>query len=978
MSLLDIIEQKSNPELLSPEQTPSGSQQSTSGEPQGTNIQTNVSAEQEAPTAVQQDNLQAKPKVAVAKKRTSKAKTKTATPETTVTAATKDTIFVTATETSTPAIALSAPAFDASTLASASVTQDAPASTLDTLFEIDPNLDLSYEHYRELVDILNRYAIAYYVHDAPIVPDAEYDKLYRELEQIEAASSFADADAPTRRIGGAALTEFKSVNHSVPLMSLGDIFDDSELEHFNHNMLEAVGQEVEYCVEPKLDGLAVSLIYRNGELVQAATRGDGSVGEDVTANVKTIKAIPLKLTLTQDPNNPYAAQQIPAYLDVRGEVFMPRDGFKKWNDYAKEHGEKIFVNPRNAAAGSLRQLDSKITAKRPLTFNAYYIGECHLNSSEHALDVDMTKGNVEQDAVLPSTQYGRLKFVQSLGIPVNPLVQKAQGLEGLRNFFEMMIKQRPSLNYDIDGVVLKVNSISTQESLGFTAKAPRWAIAYKFPPEEALTIVQAVDFQVGRTGKLTPVARLKPVFVGGTTISNCTLHNADEIKRLDIHIGDTIIVHRAGDVIPQITGVVKERRTQEIEAHPVEIPTVCPACGSALERLEDEVDLHCTGGLVCPMQQRLAISHFVSREAMDIDGLGERLIVAMMNHKLVKKISDLYRLDATTLSKITLETEDKTNTSDTVSSAEPEFSAKTATPAEPKVSGETVAIADSKDVLAALTPASVTEVASESDLPLMTDLVSSNEQSTPSLELVSNLDTTLPAKTGVCESAAENAIASDDSSYNTTAENSSVKTPAKATKERVLGMTIAKKIVTNVEKSRHCKLNRLIYALGIREVGQSTANLLASHFKTLDDLMHASVEQLTAIDTIGKSIATSILDFFKEQHNQNVIADLMQYLTVEACEQVSEMSAESKPFLGKTFVLTGTLSRFDRVGAKQLLESLGAKVSGSVSKKTSAVVAGVEAGSKLTKANELGIKVYDEDEFIQLLDSLNVTYQTKS
>lgn len=852
----------------------------------------------------------------------------------------------------------------------------------ETFFEVDPNLDLSREHYRELVDTLNRYAVAYYVHDEPIVPDAEYDRLYRELEQIEAATEFKDNDAPTRRVGGQALSEFQEVHHSVPLMSLGDIFNDGELEHFNSNMLEAIGHEVEYCVEPKLDGLAVSLIYKNGQLVKAATRGDGTVGEDVTANVRTIKAIPLKLELMPSQDNPYAAKQIPAYLDVRGEVFMPRDGFKKWNDYAKEHGEKVFVNPRNAAAGSLRQLDSKITAKRPLTFNAYFIGECHLNSNEHSSEVSMTQSSAEQDAALPPTQYGRLKFVQSLGLPVNPLVRETHGLSGLRDFFNFMQQQRPTLNYDIDGVVLKVNSIATQEHMGFTAKAPRWAIAYKFPPEEALTIVQAVDFQVGRTGKLTPVARLKPVFVGGTTISNCTLHNADEIQRLDIHIGDTIVIHRAGDVIPKITGVVKERRTPEIAAHPVPIPTVCPACGSALERLEDEVDLHCTGGLVCPMQQRLAISHFVSREAMDIDGLGERLIVAMINNHLVSRIPDLYHLDIETLSKMTLDTEDK-SLEDKADDKTPE-NAPVAKELEDTPAATSASIASTSSDTSAdnanVSTSSVFSADNSTNAYILTPQGAPVTTGFSLLDTLENTNATNSAELALSAEPSAQASAPMPASASTSANNNnsaSATATTKTSKDRVLGKTLATRIVNNIEKSKHCKLNRLIYALGIREVGQSTANLLASHFKTLQDLMQANLEQLTAIDTIGKSTATSIMDFFKEKHNQEVIGELMSYLTVEACEQVSEMSAESKPFLGKTFVLTGTLSHFDRVGAKLLLESLGAKVSGSVSKKTSAVVAGVEAGSKLTKATELGIKVYDEEEFMQLLDSLGVKYQTK-
>lgn len=796
-------------------------------------------------------------------------------------------------------------------------------------------LDLSFTHYRELIDTLNRYAEAYYVYDEPLVPDAEYDRLYRELEQIEAATNFNDADAPTRRVGGAPLESFDQVQHAVPLMSLSDIFDDNELQQFDTRMFEAIDHEAEYCVEPKLDGLAVSLIYINGQLVKAATRGDGTTGEDVTANIKTIKAIPLKLQLSNHPDfkdSPFAAKQIPAYLDVRGEVFMPRDGFAQWNDYARKHGLKVFVNPRNAAAGSLRQLDPKVTARRPLTFNAYYIGECHLSTTEHQSSVSLSKGDAEQDALLPATQYGRLKFVQSLGIPVNPLVEQVNGLQGLRSFFDKMLKLRPSLNYDIDGVVLKVNSIATQEMMGFTAKAPRWAVAYKFPPEEGMTVLHAVDFQVGRTGQLTPVARLKPVFVGGTTISNCTLHNLDEISRLDIHIGDTIIIHRAGDVIPKITGVVKERRTPEIALHPVKIPTICPACGSALERLEGEVALRCTGGLVCPMQQLLGIAHFVSREAMNIDGLGERIIEAMINQHLISRVSDLYTLDVDRLSKLTLDSEPKLNNAITANLSQQQLAANLN---QSKSSQDPVAQESKSDSSVTL-----------SDLPL--GIV--EENSIVNISLVPTHNTSAPESKN--------------------AQDSKENKP----KERILGKVIAKRIISNIEKSKSCKLNRLIFALGINLVGQTTANILAANFKTITDLQQATKEQLMKIESIGPSVAQSILDFFSEKHNLEVITELMQFLTVESCEQVSEMSIENKPLLGQTFVLTGTLSRFDRVVAKRLLEDLGAKVTGSVSKKTNAVVAGEAAGSKLTKANELGIKVYNEEEFIQFLDSLNVQY----
>ena len=724
-------------------------------------------------------------------------------------------------------------------------------STLINLIESTPSdQDLSYEHYRELVDTLNRYSRAYYTEDNPLVPDAEYDRLYHELKDIEAATDFKDADAPTRRVGDGLLNTFAAVKHQVPLMSLGDIFHNEELEAFNQRMRETVGAEAEYCCEPKLDGLAISLIYEQGILVRAVTRGDGTTGEDVTANAKTIKAIPLKLSLRAAQEGAAqegaahtgavhaSAQAIPEYLDVRGEVFMPRDGFEQWNEEAKKHNGRVFANPRNAAAGSLRQQDPKVTATRPLTFNAYYIGAATPGAGDS----------------LPDTQYGRLQWCKSLGLPINPLVCVKQGLAGMQEFYRDIGSQRNSLNYDIDGTVMKLNSIAQQEELGFTAKAPRWAVAYKFPPQEEMTELLAVDFQVGRTGVITPVARLKPVYVGGATISNCTLHNADEIKRLGLKIGDTIIIRRAGDVIPQITGVVLEERTKK-EAQgatltEIVFPTTCPECGSKVEREGSDVAYRCTGGLVCPAQRRLAIEHYAERNALDIDGLGAAIVDELVSQKLVSTVADLYTLTEAQLATLTFEHE-------------------------------------------------------------------------------------------------------DDSGKLTL---------------RTLGETIAKKLVANIAASKTRPFNRFIYALGIREVGTSTAKLLATHFKTIDDLMAATTEQLLAIPTIGPVAATTIVDFFAEAHNRAVIARLKELgVAPEPLEQVSEMNLAQKPLIGQTYVLTGSLERFTREQAKELLEQLGAKVSGSVSKKTSAVVAGAAAGSKLTKAQELGIKVLSEEDFVNLM-----------
>lgn len=725
------------------------------------------------------------------------------------------------------------------------------------------NEEPTYENYRELVEKLNRYSKAYYVLDNPIVPDAEYDRLYRQLEEIEAKTDFKDADAPTRRVGDGLLNSFAPVAHKFPLMSLGDIFNDEELSAFNKRMFESSGSEVEYCVEPKLDGLAVSIIYEKGILVRAATRGDGTTGEDVTANVKTIHSIPLKLSLlTKEQRealgiqDEFAAQKIPDYLDVRGEIFMPRDGFKKWNEEASKRGQKTFVNPRNAAAGSLRQQDPKITASRPLTFNAYYIGQCYMDDEPESLKEGGLDSRSSDSTIMPHTQYGRLQYVKSLGLPVNPLIRVVRGLEGLREFYNDTGAQRPSLNYDIDGTVLKVNSIEMQEEMGFTAKAPRWAIAYKFPPEEEMTKLLAVNFQVGRTGVVTPVARLDPVYVGGVTISNCTLHNESEIKRLGIKVGDMVIVRRAGDVIPQIAGVVLEKR-EGATLTDVVFPSVCPECGSALEREGDGVAYRCTGGLFCPSQQRQAIEHYVERAAMDIDGLGERLAEALIDQQFIHNIADLYTL-----------TEDKLE-------------------------------------------------------KLLVESASKDEES----------------------------------------------------KTRFLGKTVAKKLIANIDGSRKRPLNRFIYALGIREVGTTTAKILASNFRTIQDLMAADEKKLQSIPNIGSVAARYIVDFFKEEHNITVIDRLINEAKLELseCEQVSDMNADNKPYLGKTFVLTGTLATLKRDKAKELLESLGAKVSGSVSKKTFAVVAGEEAGSKLDKANELGITVYSEEDMLNILKENNIT-----
>ena len=689
------------------------------------------------------------------------------------------------------------------------------------------NPDELEKEYRKLVDTLNSYSKAYYVDDNPVVPDAEYDRLYRQLELIEQSNPNIIADdSPTKRVGGATLSEFEQVTHRVPLMSMGDIFNNAELIDFDARMSSASGQSVvEYCAEPKLDGLAVSLIYKKGKLVQAATRGDGKVGENVTSNVMTIKAIPLKLT----------GDKVPDYIDVRGEVIMTRSGFNQWNERARATGGKVFANPRNAAAGSLRQLDPKVTAKRPLAFFAYYVGEC-------------------EGYDLPRDQYHRLLALKELGFPVNPNIKCVKGLNGLKTFYEDILSRRETLNYDIDGVVLKINSLDTQNEMGFTAKNPRWAIAYKFPPEEMMTKLLDVEFQVGRTGAITPVAKLTPVYVGGATVSSATLHNADEIERLGLKIGDMVIVRRAGDVIPQVSGVVKEKR--DGTEKDIVFPKYCPECGSLIEKVEGEAVARCTGGLVCSAQLRQSIIHFVSRDAMDIEGFGDRIIEQLVATKKISSVADLYTL-------------------------------------------------------------------SENDLA-----------------------------TTILDNGSEDR------------------------KVRFLGHVVAKKLIAAIDKSRVTPLNRFIYALGIREVGSSTARTLASNFKTIDDLIKASYSKLLNLPDVGPVVARHIADFFAEKHNLEIIDRLVKRddgflfsagIELTALPQQSELNADNQPFLGKTFVITGTLDSMDRNEAKAKLLSLGAKVSGSVSKKTFAVVCGSDPGSKLTKATELNVRVIYEEEFLQLL-----------
>ena len=651
---------------------------------------------------------------------------------------------------------------------------------------------------------LRRYEYEYHVLDNPTIPDAEYDRLFHQLKALETAHpELITADSPTQRVGAKPLSGFAQIRHEIPMLSLDNAFSDEEFYAFVKRIedrLIRLPEPLTFCCEPKLDGLAVSILYVNGVLTQAATRGDGTTGEDITANIRTIRNIPLQLLM----NNP------PARLEVRGEVFMPHAGFERLNQLALEKGEKTFANPRNAAAGSLRQLDPKITSKRPLVLNAYSIG-------------------IAEGVDLPNTHYDRLQWLKSIGIPVNPEIRLCNGTDEVLDFYRDIQNKRSSLGYDIDGTVLKINDITLQEKLGFISKAPRWAIAYKFPAQEELTRLNDVEFQVGRTGAITPVAKLEPVFVAGVTVSNATLHNGDEIERLDIAIGDTVVIRRAGDVIPQIIGVLHDRRPAD--ARPIIFPKTCPVCDSAIVRIEGEAVARCTGGLFCAAQRKEALKHFVSRKAMDIDGVGGKLIEQLVDRELVHTPADLFKLDLTTLTRL-------------------------------------------------------------------------ERMGTKS---------------------AENALAS-------------------------------------LEKAKNTTLARFIFALGIREVGEATALNLANHFKTLEALQNADLEALQQVPDVGEVVANRILAFWHEPHNVAVVNDLIaqgvHWETVET-KEVTE-----NRFKGKTVVLTGTLTQMGRNEAKALLQDMGAKVSGSVSAKTDFVIAGDAAGSKLTKAQELGVTVLTEEEFL--------------
>ncbi len=644
----------------------------------------------------------------------------------------------------------------------------------------------------------------YYVLDDPSVTDADYDKLFQQLKKLEEKHpELISPDSPTQRVGAPPLKIFSNVTHSIPMLSLDNAFTEEDILAFDQRIHERLHIEapIEYSCEPKLDGLAISLRYENGSLVQAATRGDGSVGEDVTDNIKTIRTVPLTLQ----------GRNLPAVLEVRGEVFISKKSFNLLNEQAEARQEKTFANPRNAAAGSVRQLDSRITASRPLAIYCYGIG-------------------LVEGMKLPAKHSEVLACLSNWGLRVSPLIAVAQDAAGCLAYYQQMAKKRDALPYEIDGVVYKVNSLAEQERLGFVSRAPRWAIAHKFPAEEAHTIIEEVEFQVGRTGALTPVARLKPVHVHGVTISNATLHNMDEVRRKDIHIGDHVIVRRAGDVIPEVVSVITAKRSSQVRK--IKLPKHCPVCHSAIEQIEGEAVARCTGKLFCSAQRKEAIRHFASRRAMNIEGLGDKLVEQLVDAGLVSSLADIYSL---------------------------------------------------------------------------------------TLEQTANLER--------------------------------------------MGEKSAQNLFEEINKSKKTTFARFLYSLGIREVGEATAKQLALHFKTLQALQTASIESLQAVEDVGPVVAMHILHFFQEAHNREMIRKLLQagihWPKIEAGHQL--------PLQGKTFVLTGTLSAMTRDEAKEHLEKLGAKVAGSVSSKTSYVVAGVEAGSKLDKANKLGVAVLDEPALMKIL-----------
>jgi len=661
---------------------------------------------------------------------------------------------------------------------------------------------------RELRAEIEHHNYRYFVLDDPEIPDAEFDRLVRELKDLEEAHpELVTPDSPTQRVGSSAVSGFGEVRHRVPMLSLDNAFEREEVEAFDARIRERLDHDdpIEYACEPKLDGLAVSILYQDGVLVQAATRGDGTTGEDVTHNVRTVKSVPLRLH----------GEDWPGLLEARGEVFMPIAGFEAMNRRAEERGEKTFVNPRNAAAGSLRQLDPRVTAERPLEVCFYGVGLIERGS-------------------LPGRHSEILGSLRKWGLRTSPEATVKRGVEGLLGYYGRMLERRPSLGYQIDGVVYKVDSLMQQQKLGHVARAPRWAIAHKFPAEEEVTVVRDIEWQVGRTGALTPVARLEPVFVGGVTVSNATLHNIDELHRKDVRVGDTVIIRRAGDVIPEVVQVVADRRPSHTRI--VRLPETCPVCGSAVVKPEGEAVARCSGGLYCGAQRKESLRHFASRRAMDVEGLGAKLIDQLVDGGYVKNAADLYGL---------------------------------------------------------------------------------------TVEQLAGLDR--------------------------------------------MGEKSARNLVEALEKSKKTSLTRFLFALGVRDVGEATAHALASHFASLDEIAEASTEELEEVPDIGPVVAQHIHGFFRERHNRDVI-DALRGSGVKWTSPTQKPATEQK-LAGKTFVLTGTLSGMTREEAQDRIRVLGGKATGSVSARTDYVIAGSDPGSKLKKAEKLGIQILDEEAFLGLIEN---------
>jgi DNA ligase (NAD+) len=664
------------------------------------------------------------------------------------------------------------------------------------------------EEIAELTARLRRWGAAYFEIDTPLVPDADYDAAMLQLRALEADHPDLHApDSPTQRVGGAPLSAFQTIAHRMPMLSLDNAFSETELIEFHRRVIERLSvSEITYCCEPKLDGVAVSIVYESGLLTQAATRGDGVSGEDITANVRTIRNVPLMLS----------GDDIPSYLEVRGEITIPRSGFEQMNARARRLGQKVFVNPRNAAAGSLRQLDSGVTAKRPLEFTAYSVG--------------VFEGS------LPASHDGTLRALSEWCIPISEHMQTVVGIEACEVYYEQMAAQRDALPFDIDGIVYKVNSLEQQDRLGFISRAPRWAIARKFPAQEVSTRLLGVDFQVGRTGVITPVARLEPVFVAGVTVSNATLHNIDEIERLGVSIGDVVVVRRAGDVIPQIVSVVRDDTGNEVSVRePIVFPAQCPACGAALAREAGETAIRCVGGVGCGAQLKGVVRHFASRKAMNIDGLGDKLIDQLVDEGLLESVADLFRLTK---------------------------------------------------------------------------------------ESVGMLDR--------------------------------------------MGEKSSENLLSSVAAARQTTLPKLIYALGIREVGEATARSLAEHFMTLDAMLAASVEALEDVDDVGPVVAQHIRAFAEDGRNCTIL-DELQAAGVNWPDVA--LDAGDGPLAGTIWVVTGKLVAMSREEAESRLRALGAKTASSVSKKTTSVVAGPGAGSKRKRAESLAVPIIDESALLVVLES---------